>query len=554
MDINNTPCTDNATPVLTSAGTPVVSVNPYAKSQVMTKKPAREFSKKETLFAFFCYVSAYLFCLSIPSFVTPLGAFIVVLLTYLSTFIVMLTLNKKPKLMPVLVALSAVATSASLVVSSNGFLHYCSFTYAVYAYCYFLYGMSSDNIFRFKDSIILDFIKAIFILPFSSILDIFKAMFSGRKNKSGKVIAKVLLGVLLAVIPTIIIFALLSYDESFIDLFDSIFTFDSENILEHILSLVFAVPVGAYVFGIYVSSNDKKVENVLKLSECKKLVQKLHIAPVITVFTAVLPILFVYVMFFISQWQYYISGFTGVLPKDFSYAEYAREGFFQLCVVSVINLIILVFVSVLMKRKEGKKPYILNVVSIVFSVFTLVLISTAMAKMYMYIDCYGLTPLRVYASWFMVVLTLVFVLIIVKQFAKKLRLVVISLAVLVVMFSALSLSNVDSFIAKYNVDRYLDGSLETVDIPAMENLGDAAIPHLVRLSQYLDEKNGTDITKMQAEIWENEYYSDMDYALVAYLKHKASYIKTHEYSLYEYTIPKYKAQKALEEIGLLDKK
>lgn len=553
MYINNVSCTDSATPV-TVEKSQVMNENPYASSQVVAKKPLREFSKKETLFAFLCYVLSYLFCLSVPSFVTPLGAFIVVVLTYLSTFAVMLTLNKKPKLMPVLVALSAVATSVSFLVSSNGFLHFFSFTYAIFSYCYFLYGMSSDNFFRYKDSIVLDFVKAIFLLPFYSILDIFKAMFSGRKNKSGKVIAKVLLGVLLAVIPTLIIIALLSYDESFNDLFESIFTFDGESILEHIMSLVFAVPVGAYIFGIYVSSNDKKADDVLKLSECKTIAQKLHIAPVITVMTSVLPILFVYVIFFISQWQYYVSGFTGVLPKNFSYAEYAREGFFQLCTVSVINLIILVFIALLMKRKEGKRPYILNVVSIVFSVFTLVLISTAMAKMYMYIDCYGLTPLRVYASWFMLVLTLVFVLIIIKQFVKKLRLIVISLTVLVLMFSALSLSNVDSFIAKYNIDRYLDGSLETVDIPAMENLGDAAVPQLVRLAEYLDEKNGTDITKMEADMWETEYYNDMEYALAAYLKHQASYMETHEYSVYEYTIPKYKAQKALEDIGLLDKK
>ena len=308
--------------------------------------------------------------------------------------------------------------------------------------------------------------------------------------------------------------------------------------------------MSAYVFSLYISSNDRKCANILTADGVKEKMPVIQIAPVVTVLTAVLPILAVYVAFFVSQWQYYVSAFTGELPKDFSYADYAREGFFQLCIVSIINLIILVFISLLMKRKEGKRPYILNVVSIIFSVFTLVLISTAMAKMYMYIDCYGLTPLRVYASWFMVVLTLVFVLIIVKQFFEKLRLVVISLTVLVVMFSALSLSNVDGFIAKYNVDRYLDGSLETVDVNALYyNLGDSAIPQLVRLADILDEENGTDIAKVKADV-----YDDMYYDLATALQEKAELMKEDESGIFSYTLEKYRSEKAMETTTLLDKK
>ncbi len=543
MDTNNTPCTN-------PQGTmPVTHINPYMQSRVENKKLVREFSKKEILFAFVCYILAYLLGQAVPIVDNPLGAFIVVLLTYVSTFVFMIVIGKKPKLMPVLVAVSAVFTSFSLVLTSNGFLHYFAFRYAIYAYCYFLYGMSSDSIFRFKDSIVIDFIKAIFVLPFVSFTSWFMALFFGR-NKSGKFMLKILIGIVVTIVPTALILLLLSYDSSFTDLLKNIFDFDSFDIFNHIVSLIFAVPVSAYVFSLYVSSNDSKCSNILTANGVKAKMPVIQIAPVVTVLTAVLPILAVYVVFFISQWQYYISGFTGELPKDFSYAGYAREGFFQLCIVSVINLVILVFISLLMRRKEGKRPYILNVVSIVFSVFTLVLISTAMAKMYMYIDCYGLTPLRVYASWFMAVLTLVFVLIIVKQFYKKLRLVVISLTALVLMFSVLSLSNVDSFIAKYNVDRYLSGSLETVDVNALYyNLGDSAIPQLVRLADILDEENGTDIAKVKAPV-----YDDMYYDLATALQEKAELMKEDESSIFAFTFAKYRAEKAMETTSLLDKK
>ena len=544
MDINNTPCTN------TQGVMPSGDINPYMQPRVVSKKPLREFSKKETLFAFLCYIVSYLFCLSIPIHNNPLGAFIVIILMYLCTFAFMVSKGKKLQLMPVLVGFSAVATSFSIVLTSNGFLHFFSYVYALSAYCYFLYGMSGDNIFRFKNSIVIDFIKAIFVLPFASFSAWFCAMFFGKNNKSGKIILKILVGVFLAIIPTIIIILLLSYDSKFMDLLGDTFDFDGFDIFNHIVSLLFAIPVSAYVFSLYVSSNDSKCSNILTANGVKAKMPVIRIAPVVTVLTAVLPILFVYVVFFVSQWQYYISGFTGKLPKNFSYADYAREGFFQLCIVSVINLIVLVVISLFMKRKEGKRPYVLNVISIIFSVFTLVLISTAMAKMYMYIDCYGLTQLRVYASWFMVVLALVFILIVVKQFYKKLRLVVISLTVLTLMFSTLALSNVDSFIAKYNVDRYLDGTLKTVDIDAMEMLGDSAIPHLVRLADILDKENGTDITQVEFDDEDESMY----YKLAKLLQHRALSMKEDESSVLAFTFAKYRAENAIESTNLLDKK
>ncbi len=547
MDINNTACSDNATPVQTSVNTPVADTNPYVNPQIVVKKPKREFSKKETLFAFLCYIVSYLFCLSIPIQKNPLGAFIVVILMYAGTFAFMISKGKKLKVMPVLVGVSAIVTSVSLVLTSNGFLHFFSYLYALSAYCYFLYGMSSENVFRFKDSIVIDFIKAIFVLPFFSFADMFSALFYGKNNKSGKFLLKILAGIAITIVPTLIIFGLLSYDSEFTDLLSKTFDFDGADIFNHIVSLLFALPIGAYVFGLFVSSKDGKCNDVLTVDGVSKTMPKIRIAPVVTVLTAVLPILFIYVVFFISQWQYYVSAFTGVLPKDFSYAEYAREGFFQLCIVSVINLIILVFIAILMKRKEGKRPYILNVISIIFSLFTLVLISTAMAKMYMYIDCYGLTPLRVYASWFMAVLTLVFVLIIVKQFVKKLRLVVISLTVLVLMFSALSLSNVDSFIAKYNVERYLDGTLKTVDINAMDNLGDAAVPQLVRLAEICEEESGIPMSNVHKGVC-----SDMYHNLTMFLRYRASEMKQDESGVLSFTVAKYEAEKALKRTSLID--
>ncbi len=520
---------------------PEMQSNSIYMPTVKEPKEKREYSLKENIFAWMCYVLSYLFCLSIPISDNPLGAFVVIVLMFVATFAFLVIKGKKIQLMSVVVALSAITVSLCLVLTSNDFLHFFAFLYSLVAYCYFLYSFTSERKFCFADRILIDFVKAIFVLPFHSLGEIFVALFCGKSNKSGKFVLKVLLGVVIAIVPTMIVFALLSYDSGFSKLMENIFSFEAFDIVNHIVSLVFAVPVSAYIYGIFISSTDKKCEEMLTPSKCKKTMSTLKIAPAVTVLTAVLPILFIYVMFFVSQWGYYVSGFTGVLPKDFSYAEYAREGFFQLCIVSVINLVIIIAISLFLKTKKNKPSVILKTLSIIISVFTLVLISTAVAKMVMYIDCYGLTQKRVYSSWLMLVLAVVFVMIIIKQFLKKLRLIALSLAVLVVMFTALAVCGVDEIIAEYNVDRYIDGTLTTVDIEALNELGDAAVPSMVRVY---------DILLIQPYAKMSDTDKDLFFDVRDSLSNKGIELKDRENlgenDVWSYTVPAIKAQKALE--------
>jgi hypothetical protein len=153
----------------------------------------------------------------------------------------------------------------------------------------------------------------------------------------------------------------------------------------------------------------------------------------------------------------------------------------------------------------------------------------------------------------MFVLALLFVLLIVKQFVPKISTVAFSLAAGLALFAVLSLGNLDGMIAKYNVDRYLDGSLPTVDIEAMENLGDAAIPELVRLAKYMDEKNGTDVKTEPATAGRGDMYGKLVYAL----REEARIISLDNAGMgsmkkfFSFNVPALKAEKALADIGLL---
>ena len=430
--------------------------------------------------------------------------------------------------------------------SSNTFIHFFAFSYAVAAYCYFVYA-SSGNKFKasFSNFIIADFLKSAVLLPFKYLSkgEMLIAVFQGKTKKSMKLLLKLIIGLAAAAIPTAVVLLLLLYDASFESLINRIFDFDIVTVLSHVASLFYAVFIGMFIYSIYISSVDGRDIPFLTEEKITQRETKIRFSPVTTSVAASVPLLAVYVIFFISQWKYYISGFTGVLPKDFSYAEYAREGFFQLCAVSAINL---VFIALIIAFSKKSRFYSLTIKALtcIFSAFTLVLISTAIAKMVMYINYYGLTQKRVYATWFMAVLALVFIAVALSRFIPKIKIAAVASAIVVVAFAVLSLCNVDSIISKYNVDRYLDGSLKTVDVAALSNLGDAAVPDMVRLAKHYDKEYGTDITE------KIPIFSDR---LSDYVNLRAALIiaqqSEHSDSVFGFSLNSMRAEKALKELG-----
>ena len=498
----------------------------------------RNYSVVESVFAWLCLIFGYIFCRVFPLSESPFGGFIFTLLLYLSGFTVLKLIKKKVSLMPALISLSAIILSFSLILTSNDFLHFFSYSYSLAVFGYLLYSGCGNRVKSgFTDLLIADFFKALIIMPFCSFGCMFKAMFEGKKKGNNKILLKILLGIGIAVVPTLIIFGLLSYDSDFTTLLNNIFDFDFDKFWSHLGSLILGVPLGLYLYGLFISSVDNKCKSILSEENSAKALSKMRIAPVATILAATIPILFLYVVFFISQWKYYISGFTGVLPEKSSYAAYAREGFFQLCTVAVINLIIITAVILFLKRSHKIGRLFLKSIVLTFSVATLILICTAVAKMIMYINVYGLTPKRVYSTWFMLLIALVFILISLKMFIKKLKVVALTFVITVSMFALIAIPNVDAFITKYNVNRYISGSLETVDLDSMVDLGTSAIPSLITLKEHLDDKT------------QSNYEAELNHDLSRYFVKVSSDIRHSDRSVFSYTVTDIIARDMLKKIG-----
>ena len=182
----------------------------------------------------------------------------------------------------------------------------------------------------------------------------------------------------------------------------------------------------------------------------------------------------VYLLYLFSQSAYFFNAFAGLLPEDYSLSQYARRGFFEICALSAVNLLILVICLRLAKRKEGRLPLAVKAFAVYISLFSLFLISTALAKMLLYIDTMGLTRLRLYTSVFMVLLAVIFLCVIVKLFWKGFSYFPVILLASCLLLSGLCFANPDKLIADYNVDAYLQEKHEHLDLATLRELSPSA--------------------------------------------------------------------------------
>ena len=192
-----------------------------------------------------------------------------------------------------------------------------------------------------------------------------------------------------------------------------------------------------------------------------------------------------YLAYLFSQLAYFSGGFLGILPEDYTLAEYARRGFFEMAWLSGINLCLILFGSGLVERQETL-PKTTKAFGLFLGAVTLFLIGTASAKMLLYIDGYGLTRLRVLTQAVMLWLAVSTVAVCIRLGNPRFTYMKGVLLAAMVLGCGLLWLDVDSFVARYNVRAWQQGRLETVDMNHLSTLGDGAVPWLAELEDSAD--------------------------------------------------------------------
>lgn len=193
-----------------------------------------------------------------------------------------------------------------------------------------------------------------------------------------------------------------------------------------------------------------------------------------------------YVLYLAAQFAYFTDAFRGLLPKDYTVAEYARRGFFEMCAIVAINLGLIVLALALCRKEGGRVPAAVKGLALFLCLFSLALVATALSKMVLYMGSFGLTRLRVLTSAFMIFLALVVAAVALRLFVKKLPVLQLAVALAAVILIGLSLANVDGLVARYNVNAWRSGRLDSLDMDTICYLGDGAVPTLAELTKEED--------------------------------------------------------------------
>lgn len=296
--------------------------------------------------------------------------------------------------------------------------------------------------------------NALALVPFGNFFCQMRVLFGGRKTEEAEAKKStwraVLLGLLLALPALFIVLPLLSSaDAGFEQLTGALVTYIQEHLLGIFVRFLFAVPVSCYLYGLIFGSIYGRNTDSISTERLWKAGQGIKRVPDMAVCTALGVLCMVYVLFMGIQGNYLFSAFTGNIPQGFTYAEYARRGFFELCQLGIWNLILLGCAG-MFSRSRSQEHRGLSFFTVLLSVLTLFLIATAMSKMGMYICVYGLTVNRILPMVFMVWLVLVFVSVILRQ-RKVFPMVRICVMAGAVLFCLLCVFPVEDWARLYNV-------------------------------------------------------------------------------------------------------
>ena len=330
--------------------------------------------------------------------------------------------------------------------------------------------------------------------------------------KESKVFKQILLGLVISIPLLIVILALLiSADEVFAQILEPI-----KEFLGNILSIRFWA--SAYfrilIFVIVCIYFMAFICNILKFdTDTKNKQNGIEIKMQnITVNTVLTVLNIVYLLFTIVQFTYL---FTKIgVDGSFNYADYARQGFFQLMIVTIINFVIILLTNA-NKRETSKAVNIYTkIMNLFLIIFTAVMICSSFLRMYLYEQEFGYTFLRLMVCFILATELVLIIPTIAYVFTKKVKLLKSYIVIIAIMYALINFSNVDKTIARRNVDRYIANSKLSVseersktDFNYLKRLSIDAIPDIVRLCDNTEDES----LKLKIRTYlNNEYYKKVE--------------------------------------------
>ena len=396
--------------------------------------------------------------------------------------------------------------SIGVFLRSSSFLTFFNFWGSVYLLFFFFSLFLNKNILDFS------FLKYL-ISPLSFFLKSFRGagkfiekcknvIPENKKIGSGK-FRSVIKGILIATPFLIILCWLLSSaDLVFQAYVVKIFSFDfnPEIILRTLIILIFS-----YIFlGIFSKiTEDKKTEETKDLNQNSEPVAEISENKAMNFIessTVLILIELLFLSFIVIQFFYLFGGkdYVWGIEEYITYAEYAKNGFYELLCVAIISFLLLYGLDKSSFRKNLKEKKIFKILSAVLILEMSVIIYSAWTRMAVYVDGYGLTFSRFLIFIFLLWIFSVFLIFLYKKIfqEKKEAVFLFSIFCLSIIFwTGINIINPDVFIARKNIERLTQE--KELDSFYLSRLSVDAIPEVVKIFQMdnVDEEIKIDVAK-----------------------------------------------------------
>jgi hypothetical protein len=317
------------------------------------------------------------------------------------------------------------------------------------------------------------------LLPFSCIATIampFKdclLFLQNTKLLQSKKIRNILIGTIIAFpILGIMIGLLCSADLLFRSIFKDIYIFIFSS---NILAVVFMIIVGFLVCYCIICGSTAKAG----IEEVPKPFTKADASIAVTVLVL---LSLVYAVFCGIQILYLFTEGFSVLPKGFTFSQYARRGFFELLLVTAINILLMI-----LSTKYFEDSKLIRIILTFMTICTYIMIGSAAYRMILYIGAYNLTFLRLFVLLFLLIDGFALAGVIIYVFYRRFPLFHYCVIVTTVCYIAFSFTKPDYYIAYYQIQQkeelnstnlsYLTNVLSLdaapVVLPALEELGES---------------------------------------------------------------------------------
>lgn len=183
-----------------------------------------------------------------------------------------------------------------------------------------------------------------------------------------------------------------------------------------------------------------------------------------------------------------LGGHRHVLESaGLTYAEYARQGFGQLMAVTAGTLLVVALAARRAPRTTRRERVVTSATLAALCLGTLGVVASALRRMDLYVEAFGLTRLRVFVVAVEVALGVVLVLVLVagvRWRATWLPRAVVGVAAATLL--GLAAANPDALVLRHNADGALTGSLaEPLDVDYLRGLSADAVPAAAELPEPL---------------------------------------------------------------------